>query len=194
MEQGKNLKGKEGFRMPNILEALGSMLQNNLDNEEKSPLHVGEVMNCWTFLATIHEANIFLQIALNTTTDDELKEMLRDSMKGCEKHTKLMKDFLVNEGVPLPPLTEHKPNADSLNVPYGVKMTDDEIANGVSMKEVAAVMLCASGMTQAARDDVSKMFLRIFLEKATFNTSLKNMMKKRGWLKVPPYFTKTTNM
>lgn len=175
--------------MPSILEALGSLLQTELDNEEKAPLHVGEVMNCWLFLAAIHEATIFTQIALNTTSDDELKEMLKDSRTGCENQTNRVQNLLIKEGVPLPPLTEHKPNSDAFEVPYGVKMTDDEIANGISMKEVAAIMLCTNGMTQAIREDVGKMFLQILLEKATFNTSLKFMMKKRGWIKVPPYFT-----
>lgn len=177
------------FFVPNIIEALGSLLQNNLDNEELPPLHVGEVMNCWTFLGVIHEANIFTQIGLNTTSDDELKEMLRDSANDCEKQTKLMKNFLVKEGIPLPPLTEHKPNSDAIEIPYGVKMTDDEIANGVVIKEISAILLCATGIVQAIRDDVGKMFLQILLEKITFNTSLKTMMRKRGWLKVPPYFT-----
>ncbi|WP_019412565.1 DUF3231 family protein [Paenisporosarcina sp. TG20] len=175
--------------MSNILESLGSLLQNKLDNEERAPLHVGEVMNCWMFLAAIHEANIFTQIALNTTSDDELQEMLRDSAKSCEKQTKSMKNFLVNEGIPLPPLTEHKPKSETVGIPSGVKMTDDEIANGVSLKEVTAILLCTNGMTQAVRDDVGKMFLQFLLEKVNFNTSLKNMMRKRGWIKVPPYFT-----
>lgn len=174
--------------MANIVEVIGSILQSTLDNEKKSPLHMGEVMNCWMFLASIHEANIFTQIGINTSTDDELLEMLKDSTKSCDAQSKEMTSFMTREGVPLPPLTEKKPNSGSETIPYGVKMTDDEIANGVSIKSIAAIMLCMNGVTQAVRDDVSKMFLEIMLEKISFNASLKTMMKKRGWIKIPPYF------
>jgi hypothetical protein len=175
--------------MANLLETLGSFLQNKMDNEEKAPLHVGETMNLWLFLTTVHEANIFTQVGINSTNDDELLEMLQDSSKACEKQTKQVRDFLIKAGVPLPPLTEHKPTSSPNEIPLGVKLTDDEIANGVSIKDVSIIMLCAAGITQSIRTDIGSMFLQLMLERITFDTSLKSMMIKRGWVKVPPYYT-----
>lgn len=175
--------------MTNLLETLGSFLQMKLDNEEKAPLHVGETMNLWMFLTTIHEANIFNQMGMNSTNDDELLEMLQDSTKTCEKQTKQVTDLLIREGIALPPLTQHKPATNPNDIPLGTKMTDDEIANGVSIKDVAVIMICATGITQSIRTDVGRLFLQLMLEKVTFDTSLKNMMIRRGWIKVPPYFT-----
>jgi hypothetical protein len=175
--------------MTNLLETLGSFLQMKMDNENKAPLHVGETMNLWMFLTTIHEANIFNQMGINSTNDDELLEMLQDSSKACEKQTKQVSNLLIKEGIPLPPLTQHKPTSSPNDIPLGAKMTDDEIANGVSIKDVSIIMLCAAGLTQSIRTDVGRIFLQLMLERITFDTSLKNMMIRRGWIKVPPYYT-----
>jgi hypothetical protein len=49
-------------------------------------------------------------------------------------------------------------------------------------------MSAARGFTEAVRPDVAMMFLKYQLTKATFGVTFKDLMQKRGWLKVPPYF------
>lgn len=70
----------------------------------------------------------------------------------------------------------------------GVKLTDDEIANALSVKVVANYMMCATGAVQSVRNDVGLMFTKFQAEKLKFGASLKTLMRKRGWIKIPPYY------
>ncbi|WP_445486840.1 hypothetical protein [Niallia sp. 03133] len=67
--------------MTTIIDAVKDNLQMNLDDEPTNPMHVGEVMNTWLYLTIMDEAAIYIQIGLNTTTDDDVKQMLQDSLK-----------------------------------------------------------------------------------------------------------------
>jgi hypothetical protein len=160
----------------------------SLDNEPKNPLHVGEVMSCWLYLGIMDEASIYIQIALNTTTDDEVTSILKESLKQCDTQGQRFKDFMKKEGVHFPPTSEQRPNSDSFAVPLGTKLTDNEIMNGLSIKTVASIVHCATAAAQSIRNDVSSLFTHSMLEKMKFGTNLKDLMRKRGWIKVPPYY------
>jgi len=67
-------------------------------------------------------------------------------------------------------------------------MTDDEIANIVAVKLVAAITFCATAASQAVRNDVGIMFLEFQTEAMRYSVILKSVMKKRGWLKYPPEY------
>ncbi|MGA5688210.1 hypothetical protein [Cytobacillus pseudoceanisediminis] len=41
------------------------------------------------------------EMGLNTTADDEVREMLTDIVKVCETHVKRVGNFMKNEGIPL---------------------------------------------------------------------------------------------
>ncbi len=174
--------------MTTIFEALKDYLQLNLDVEPKNPLHVGEVMSCWTYLTIVDEANIYIQVALNTTTDDDVIKSLKDSFKQCDAHGQWFRDFLIAEGIPLPPTSEQRPLSYSQAVPLGVKMTDDEIMNGLGIKTAASITHCAAAVSQCIRNDIATMFTQCMLEKMKFGASLKDLMRQRGWIKVPPYY------
>ncbi|APH05618.1 DUF3231 family protein [Bacillus weihaiensis] len=174
--------------MTTIFEAVKDFLQIKVDNEPKNPLHVGEVMSCWMYLALMDEATIYIQIALNTTSDDEVCQLLKQSLKQCDVQGERFKQFMKTEGIHLPPTSEQRPNSDPTGVPLGTKMTDNEIMNGLSIKTVAAVTHCAASASQSIRNDVGAMFTQCMLEKMKFGTSLKDAMRKRGWIKVPPYY------
>ncbi len=174
--------------MTNVFETVKDFLQMNLDNEPKNPLHVGEVMSCWLYLALMDEATVYIQIALNTTTDDDVIKILKDSLKQCEEQGKRFKEFMKKEGVHLPPTSEQRPNSEPNEVPLGVKLTDDELMNGLSIKTITAITSCATAASQSIRNDVGALFTQCMLEKMKFGTSLKELMRKRGWIKVPPYY------
>jgi hypothetical protein len=174
--------------MTTIIETVKDYLQMSLDNEPQNPLHVGEVMSCWMYLAIMDEATVYIQIGLNSTTDDEVKSILTQSFKQCESQGKRFKEFMKKEGVHLPSTSEQCPDSDPHGVPLGVKLTDEEIMNGLSIKTVAAVVHCATAASQSMRNDVGSLFLQCFFEKMKFATTLKNDMRKRGWIKVPPYY------
>ncbi|WP_085523416.1 DUF3231 family protein [Tuberibacillus sp. Marseille-P3662] len=174
--------------MANPIEAALKTMKTLVDNEPKQPLHVGEVYYCWFYYTTINEAEMYMKAALNTTTDDELRQVLQKSKKECQTQTKRIENFMLKEGVTLPPMPENKPDSNPKDIPLGVKLTDDEIANGISIKTAYATTLCATASTQAIRSDVSLMFMEFQAEKAVFGAEMKVFMRKRGWIKVPPHY------
>ncbi|WP_409300804.1 DUF3231 family protein [Peribacillus sp. SCS-155] len=174
--------------MDNIFESATTALRTMMTNEKKKPLHIGEVMACWTYLTTLEYALSFEEIGLNTTTDEEVTNMLNDAIKLCHGQAKELRDFLVHEGVALPNGPEPRPDSNPNDVPNGVRMTDDEIANSVSIKIAAAVVKCAASQSESIRTDVGLMFLKFQAQHISFALTLKALMEKRGWLKVPPYY------
>jgi Protein of unknown function (DUF3231) len=175
-------------KVTTIFEAVKDFLQMNLDDEPKNPLHVGEVMSCWMYLALMDEATIYIQIALNTTNDDEVRQQLTESLKQCETQVKRFKELMKKEGIHYPPTSESRPNSDPNAVPLGVKLTDEEIMNGLSLKTATAVVHCATAASEAIRADIGAHFTHCLLEKMKFGVSLRETMRKRGWIKVPPYY------
>ncbi|WP_245799146.1 DUF3231 family protein [Virgibacillus siamensis] len=174
--------------MPNPFEAAIKLLKTMVDDEPKPPLHVGETYYCWLYTATMNEAQNYMLTALNTTTDDELLKVLKKSSEQCKSQAKQMEDFLKKEGAPIPTVAESKPNSNPKDVPLGVKLTDGEIANGISVKTAYAVSLSATAAAQAIRTDVSIIFSEFLAEKSLFGAEMKVLMRKRGWIKVPPYY------
>ncbi|KAF0818201.1 hypothetical protein KIS4809_3003 [Bacillus sp. ZZV12-4809] len=176
--------------MANPLEAIFNMLRVALDNtnEPKSPLHVLEVGDIWSYLTLVEEFLRYEEIGFNTTTDDEVIEMLNDVVKICESQVKKISAFMRKEGIPLPDTASAKPHTSPNEVPLGVKLTDDEITNGVAFKLVTCSTACAKGQSDSVRNDVGNMWTEFFLEWTVFGGTLKTLMKKRGWLKVPPYY------
>jgi hypothetical protein len=95
---------------------------------------------------------------------------------------------LQREGVSLPPHSEQKPLSDPNAVPLGAKSTDAEFANAVVLKLVTSIIKCATAAAESVRNDVGLMFVEFQSEALTYGAMLKSLMRKRGWLKVPPYF------
>lgn len=174
--------------MTSLFEAVIDVMKTLIDDEPKPPLHIGEAMTCWTYLTMLEEEIASVQIGLNTTTDNDLLDALHASMELAKAQSKDLRDFMLREGVSLPPVSEIKPKSEPNAVPMGVKLTDDEIANALSIKVVANYMMCSTGAVQSVRNDVGMMFVKFQAEKLKFGASLKTLMRKRGWIKVPPYY------
>jgi hypothetical protein len=92
------------------------------------------------------------------------------------------------EGIPLPEVTAPKPKSEPNDVPLGVKLTDDEIANGVAFKSIQLLQLCGKSQADAVRNDLALIWLGFYSDLVTAGATLKTLMRKRGWLKVPPYY------
>lgn len=176
--------------MKNFIEAVLNMIKTSVDEEgsPKNPLHVGEVMSCWMYLAGLEEAQAFIKAGLNTTVDDQLIHALLEDQKLGQSQIKDLQDFMIREGIPLPPASEAKPDSDPSSIPNGVKMTDNELANGLSIKIVALIMNAASAASQSVRNDIGYLFVKFLGEKLVLGTNIKAMMMNRGWIKIPPYY------
>jgi len=177
--------------MSNFLEGTIEFIKTNLNNTTQRPLHIGEAMTLWTYSILLDEANAFCYIGKNTSDDQDIQKMLKDSIKNCAEQSNDVKQLMIKEGVPIPNATPPKPNSDTLDIPYGTKMSDEEIANGLIAKELAAINLCNGTLTQAIRNDVGAMFLKFYNEKVNSLLIVKTTMLERGWLKVPPSFAVT---
>lgn len=177
-----------------ILPSVGSMFKNlagvieSLTDNHKNPLHVGEAMACWTYLAYVSEVNGYIQTGLNTTTDSELQDLLQDGNKVTKSHLKEISDFMKQEGVPLPSLPEDKPQSDPNAIPLGAKLTDSELINTVNYNFVIAADTCAASASQSLRTDVALMFLKFQTDKLSLGLKSKKIMQDKGWLKVPPFY------
>jgi hypothetical protein len=158
------------------------------DDDKKTPPHVGEVMDLWVYLTALKEIDNIVQVGMNTTTDVELLEVLRMCLDDCDKQVDEIIEFFQKEGVPLPPTTESKPKSNPEAVPMGVKLTDTEIVNLVSVKTAAGIISCAVGISEAIRNDVGALWMKFFMKKVEFGAYLKPIMKKRGWIMYPPLF------
>lgn len=170
------------------IEALLKVFHSLFDDDPKPSLHVGEVMSCWTYLTVLEETVALEQIGINTTEDTELKNFLHKTLGAASSQGTRLKDFLQQEGVPFPPAAEPKPLSEPRSIPLGAKMTDSEIANAVGVKLAASTTLCASSAAQSVRNDVGMMFFEFQTEAMRYGTILKSIMKKRGWIKIPPYY------
>ncbi|KPB05992.1 DUF3231 family protein [Bacillus sp. CHD6a] len=174
--------------MINTLEAIAAIIKNFTDEEPKLKLHVGEVMDLWTAFTAFKEAHTLYQVGLNTTVDSDLKSVLEEALNGSLSDTKRIEKFLIKEGVPLPLVYPSKPVSDPSAVPEGVKLTEDELANLISVKVAASITFCAQAMSKTVRTDVGLLFFSIQVNLMKFAAPLKNIMKARGWLRVPPAY------
>ncbi|MFD1039089.1 DUF3231 family protein [Virgibacillus byunsanensis] len=176
--------------MSNPFEAAWNLLKTAVDNtnEPKSPFNIIEAGDCWKYITMVEEFIRYEEIGLNTTTDDEVKEMLNDVIKQCESHIKKLSTIMKEEGIPLPDVTSAKPKSEPNEIPLGVKLTDDEIANGVAFKLIVCMQACAKGQGDSIRNDIGMVWLNFYSEWVVLGTTLKTLMRKRGWLKVPPFY------
>ena len=173
---------------PDVLEALKSVVQSFIDEEPKSPLHLGEAMSCWTYLTLAAETQVQTEVGINSTTDPELRKALHEAVTMFKTQKERLTKFMRSEGVPSSPLSESKPNSDPNSVPLGVKLTDIELANSLKKKVGMAISNCATSASQSLRSDVSLIWAEFLQELITFLTTFKSLMRKRGWLKVPPLY------
>ncbi|GAE33702.1 DUF3231 family protein [Halalkalibacter akibai] len=174
--------------MPNIIEAVKAAFNAIIDDEPKPPLNIIEASYSWLYYSIVKEAIAFEEVGLNTTSDDELKGILTDAIKMCAAHAEEIETLLRNEGVTLPPVSEPKPHTDHNDIPPGVKLTDEEITNGLAMKILAMTTKSALAAAECVRMDVGARYVQFFNEAAVFGATLKSKMRKRGWAKIPPAY------
>jgi hypothetical protein len=124
------------------------------------------------------------------TDNDELKDWIKDARENLHiPIAKEIEELFLSEGVPLPPSTPNKPMLNHVaNIPEGVKIVDDELANLVSLNLLLGITYAARGITESIRSDVGLIYAKAIIRKMMHGTTLKPLMDKHGWLCVPPYF------
>ncbi|MEK1830314.1 hypothetical protein AAAC51_18185 [Priestia megaterium] len=105
--------------MPDVGKALKNIIQSFVDEEPKPPLHVGEVMSCWSYLSELADEQVHSEAGVNSTTDPELRKAFHEAVEMFKSQKERMIAFMLSEGVPIPPLSESKPQSNPSDVPLG---------------------------------------------------------------------------
>lgn len=158
-------------------------------DDEKRPLHVGEVMNLWFYLIGTEQTLRGDQISYNICQDEDLKKKLDEVIHDVHfPMIQELKEFFNKEGIPLPSTTPQKTPGDYRNIPEGAKMNDEEIANFLAYNLVVGINAAVRGLTESVRADVGYMFVKFQMMKVAYSVTLKKLMDDKGWLNVPPFY------
>lgn len=174
--------------MVGILEAAITTIKSLTDEEKPQPLHVGEVMACWIYLAGLEIAKVTVQAGINTTSDEDLKAILKEDLELNHSQRERLYEFMLKESITLPPAHENMPHSDPNSIPLGVKLTDEVLANELSFKIVSLILRAAGANAESIRTDFGLIFLQFQAEKVMLGAKIKQLMIKRGWIKMPPLF------
>ncbi|WP_226666134.1 DUF3231 family protein [Metabacillus litoralis] len=155
-------------------------------NPQNEPLHYGEVFSLWSFSQSSKGMIAGGQAFLNHLGDKDLHKLLEEIINQCQQELKQVDALLKDNGVALPPTPPEKPKANLEDIPVGARMTDQEIAAGLSMDIAAGLVACSSIIGQSIREDVAMMFGQFHMEKATIGGKVLRLNKEKGWLIVPP--------
>lgn len=172
----------------NPIEVISDIFKPYLDNETP-PLNVLEVANLWLYSAIAENSLRIEQNFFNVVQDKELKEKMK--IAAHDVHGPIMtdiKELFKSEGIQHPNPTADKPIGDYRFIPEGAKLTDEEAANLMSFNLVIGSTYAMRGLVESIRADVGMIFSKSIWRKQTFAITLKDLMLKRGWIKIAPYY------
>lgn len=156
-------------------------------NPQDEPLHVGEIYSLWSHLLETKAYLVTLQIFINHTGDQDLKEFLQEFSENCIKQEEHQVETILKEnGIRLPPSPPDRPNVHVSDIPAGARFNDPEIAFLVGKELVAGKILCSYIMGMAIREDIASMYKEFHLQKADYQDKLLTINKDKGWLVPPP--------
>lgn len=169
----------------NLLEVAFDAFKPFLDGEKK-PLNVLEVANLWFYLAICNNTLRNEEIAYNATQDTDLKKVLQDARDIHKAAAEDINELLKREGISLPHDTPEKPYLVVQNIPEGVKLTDEELANLMSFNLLLGIDYATRGVNESIRPDVGFAFFKVIIKKTALGLVLKDLMQKKNWLRTPP--------
>lgn len=171
----------------NLFEVAYDIFKPFVDGKKK-PLNVLEVSNLWFFLGITNNTMRNEELAYNIAQDNELKQKLKDAENIHKTIAEEISKLLKEEGVPLPQDTPEKPSGVFQDIPEGAKLTDEEIANLISFNLLLGVNYASRGLTESIRADVGLLFFKVIIKKTALGLTLKQLLDKNNWLRVPPYY------
>lgn len=172
----------------NLFEVMHDAFAPFLDGEKRS-LNVLEVSNLWFYLLATELTLRNEEIGYNLAQDEELKRIILDTKHNI--HIPIrdeLRDFLLKEGVPLPPSTPEKPVGDFREIPEGAKLSDEELVNLMSYNLASGVAYAARGLTESIRADVGLLFSKFLMKKTIAGLQVKQYLDHKEWLRIPPYY------
>ncbi|WP_082233232.1 DUF3231 family protein [Halobacillus massiliensis] len=159
-------------------------------NQEKQPLHYGEIFGMWTYLAVAKGSHAAYQTYINHTGDKELRQLLEELNQGIKQEVNEIEEILKINGIALPPSPPERPVADIEEIPVGARFNDPEISAMVSANIAAGLIACSQIIGQCTREDIAMLFGQYHMNKAQAGARALRLNKEKGWLITPPLHTK----
>lgn len=154
------------------------------ENQDKEPMHYGEVFGIWTYIFTAKNTAALYQTFINHIGDKKLRELLKVSIQHIKDEIKLLEDVLYMNEVELPPAPPERLQTIMEKIP--ARMNDPEM-NAVILKDISAGLIACSVMIgQSIREDIANLFAQLHRDKAQFGAQYLLLSKDKGWLVPPP--------
>jgi len=173
----------------NLLETIFQSMR-----QPQPPAHIGEAMSLWTYFVALKECRAMCLLMANHTADPELREFIEHFITHIEEpQLKDLRELMRDAGVDFPNVTADKAKADPNQLLAGARMTEEEVANMLVLKAQGMLIIAHTALLQALRPDYGVLWYRVHNEVLVEATKLKQMMQKRGWLRVPPQFRSSSS-
>src|SRR5699024_7957378 len=128
------------------------------------------------------------EIGLNTTTDSKLTKFYQDAYKVTTSHKNELYELMRQEGIPLSDASATKQESNTEAISLGAKYTVSELINTHNINLVLEADMCATAASQSLRTDISLLFLKFQTDNLSLGLKAKEIMRSKGWLKVPPAY------
>lgn len=155
-------------------------------NPKEEPLHYGEVFDIWSSQLVGNGKIAGYQNALNHAGDDDLKKLLLEAIEQCQQEKKQVEVLLKENGIALPPSPPDRPESCLEDIPVGARITDPEIAAGLSADIAAGLVTCSQVIGKSIREDVAMMYAQFHVQKVALGGKVLRLNKEKGWLIPPP--------
>ena len=161
-------------------------------NPKHEPMHYGEVMGVWSYLASAKGFLVGYQTLSNHTGDEDLRKYIKDTIDHIIKpEIEETEKILKANGIGLPPTPPERPVATVETIPPGARILDPEIATMVAKDHAAGLVTCSTIMGQSIREDIGALFGQFHLKRAQYGLTLLRLMKEKGWIVPPPLHVMT---
>jgi hypothetical protein len=155
-------------------------------NPVNEPMHYGEVIAVWSYLASKNSMIAGYQTLINHTGDEDLKSLLEDMVRTAKQEKEQVEKVLKVNGIALPPAPPERPDAVLETIPPGARFNDPEISAMASRDLGVGLVACSQAMSQCVREDIGLMFGQFHVSKTQFLARMLRLNKEKGWLIVPP--------
>lgn len=155
-------------------------------NQTEEPLHYGEVFTMWSNLLGCYGMIATYQTFYNHAGDEELKKLIEEFVQVAKEEVSKLESILKANGVALPPAPPERAEANADHIPPGAKFNDPEISAALTIDTGSSLVACSQAMSTSTREDIAMMYGQFHLMKAQLGYKLLRLIKKKGWLVLPP--------
>ncbi|WP_124726951.1 DUF3231 family protein [Staphylospora marina] len=155
------------------------------------PAHYGEIYDAFMTLAGGQAMISRYQLFYNHCGDEDLREFIHHIIENrLRPHVEELKNFLKENGAPLPPAPAERGEADRERIPPAARFTDPEIATMVAADHAIGSSADTAAMVKCLREDIAAMYAKFNAEKIADGARLLRLMKDKGWIIPPPLHVK----